>query len=256
MTRPIILGILFLALVTVGCGEPDPNAPAKVNPRNRQASGPQEDLPVRKINLQRLVNEAADGTVVEIPSGRYLLSSPLTLARRKNLHLAFHPGTQVRLADVNADIIVIDDCRNIRITGVHARHLKPLKEYQCHGSVLRINNSRNVRIENCELNGCGAVGVMAKQSSLSIFNCHIHHNTWNAIYLYSCPEAVVVGNLIEDNANTLQASGQNGEIDFSDNLVRRNGGYWRKPRKPGLLPTTQPDLRPVTDGQTPAGRGE
>jgi hypothetical protein len=104
--------------------------------------------------------------------------------------------------------------------------------------VVSVADSKPVRIENCELNGCGAIGVSARRSTISITNCHIHHNTFNAFYFESCKEVLVVGNIIEHNANTLQ-SYRCEEIIFSDNLVRDNGGYWQSARQPGLLPASQ-----------------
>ena len=203
-----------------------------------------KDLPIGDINLQRLVNNAPDGGVIEIPYGRYVLSESLTLARRKDLHIAFTPGSQLRIKKTDKAVIEIKDCNGLKISGVRARHVKPLAEYDCHGAVISIANSTNVSIDNCELNGCGAVGVFARKSTLRVTNCHIHSNTFNAFYLDSC-EAYVIGNIIERNANTLQ-SYRCEEIMWSDNLVQDNGGYWRKPRKSGLRSDGKPDLRPLT----------
>jgi len=207
-------------------------------------TGPEEDLPPGKVNLQRLLNKAPDGGVVEIPLGRYELATSLTIARRKNLHLAFAPGSQLRCSNTDAAVIKIESCRSLKISGVRARHVKPLPTYECHGPVVSIRASQDIHIDNCELNGCGAVGVTAGDSTLKVTNCHIHDNTWNAFYLTSC-KATVIGNLIERNANTLQAH-RCEEIMWSDNFVRDNGGYWCKPRKPGLRPGSEPDLQPVT----------
>jgi parallel beta-helix repeat protein len=170
----------------------------------------------------------------------------LTIAGRNNLHVAFVPGTQVRVEDTAVAVIVIEDCKNVKVSGVRVRHVKPLPEYRCHGEVVLVTGSDNIRVENCELNGCGAIGVKAVQSSAGIANCHIHHNTFNAIYLHSCVGISVIGNIIEDNGNTLQAEGKSGDILWSDNLVRDNGGYWQETRKPGLRSGTEPDLMPVT----------
>lgn len=195
---------------------------------------PEVDLPLQTADVQRLVDAAPDGGTVTIPLGRYVLSKPLEIHQRRKLHIAFTPGTQLRGENTDDEVIVIEDCQEVTLSGVRARHVKPLPEYNCHGSVITVKDSRGIRIENCELNGCGAIGVYARQSTISIINCHVHHNTFNAFYFSSCEDASVIGNIIENNANTLQAD-RCGEILWSDNLVRNNGGYWQESRKPGLI---------------------
>ena len=182
--------------------------------------------------------------MVEVPLGRYPLSTSLTIVGRKDLHIAFTPGTQVRVENTDAAVIAIEGCKGLKISGVRARHAMSLPEYECQGPVVSIRNSTDVRIDNSELNGCGAVGVSASKSTLSVTNCHIHNNTRTAFYFDSC-EVSVVGNIIERNANTLQ-SRRCEEIVWFDNFVQNNGGYWHKPRKPGLRPVGKPDLQPLT----------
>ncbi|MBN1942507.1 MAG: right-handed parallel beta-helix repeat-containing protein [Phycisphaerae bacterium] len=194
---------------------------------------PEKDLSLQAMDLQRFVDDAPDGGVVVIPLGRYELAEPLRLTGRRNLRLAFEPGTQLRGLDTNAAVVAITDSQGVTVTGLRARHEKPLASYNCHGPVISVQDSRDVRIENCELNGCGAIGVSAVRSTLSIVNCHVHHNTFNAFYFSSCQEVTVVGNLVEHNANTFQAY-RCGEILWSDNLIRDNGGYWQPACQPGI----------------------
>ena len=251
--RRIVMGlaVLLFGALTGGCVEPAGTGGGLQNlsgiapASDGRYPTPEVDLPLKDINLQQLVNEAPDGSVVAIPLGRYVLSKSLTIARRKKLHLAFAPGTQLRVTDTDTAVILIEDCHDLKISGVRARHVEPLPEYECHGAVLSIHDSTNVVIDNCELNGCGAIGVSARKSTLSVMNCHIHHNSFNALYFSEC-EALVVGNIIEHNASTFQAY-KCGEIIWSDNLIQNNGGYWRETRKPGLRLESEPDLRPTTN---------
>jgi hypothetical protein len=207
---------------------------------------PEVDLPLQTADVQRLVDDAPDGGTVNIPMGRYVLSGPLTIRRRRNQRVAFTPGAQLRCANTDEAVIAIEDCQGLTLSGVRARHVKPLASYNCHGPVVSVSNSRDVRIENCELNGCGAIGVSARRSTLSITNCHVHHNTFNAFYFESCDEVSVIGNVIEYNANTFQAY-RCGEILWSDNLVRDNGGYWETPHRPGLQTGGKPTSQPSGD---------
>lgn len=229
----IAIGFASLMVGMCGC------APTAV--REGRYETPEVDLPLRTIDLQQRVDGTPDGETVRVPLGRYELARPLNVNRRNNLHLAFAPGTQLRCGDTDQAVIAVKGSGGVTISGVRARHVTPRTEYNCHGPVISVQDSRAVRVENCELNGCGAIGVSARQSSLTITNCHIHHNTFNAFYFESCEDVSVVGNIIENNANTFQAY-RCGEILWSDNLVRNNGGYWEKSRQPGLSP----------DGKTPS----
>lgn len=242
-----VFGIILVGLLVFASAPADDREKADASEdgpiRDGRFKTPEENLPLKDLNLQRLVNQTPDGGVAEVPLGRYVIEVPLTVSGRKRLHVAFAPGTQLRCKNPFRDVIVIADCEAVKISGVRARHVKPLPKYECNGSVLRVTGSTDVHIDNCELNGCGAIGVFAAKSTLQITNCHIHHNTFNALYFSAC-EATVVGNIIEENTNMLQTNACKG-LTFSDNLVRNNGGYWRKQREPGLKSTEKPDLRPV-----------
>jgi hypothetical protein len=254
----LVIGVAFAWAALTGCATTEtgggsfklPALPLSAPTANLVKDGrfptPEKDLPLQTLDLQKLVNDTPDGKVVSIPLGRYVLKRPLTIARRHELHLSFAPGTQLRVENTDVDVIRIEACQKVKISGCRARHVKPLPQYECHGSVIAVQDSSEVRVENCELNGCGAVGAWARKvNGLKVVNCHIHHNTWNAFYLESCKKVAVVGNIVERNANYLQAYDCQ-ELIFSDDLARDNGGYWQKARAPGLHANMQADSRPWT----------
>ena len=198
---------LFLAL-TCGCSA------------TRIATRP----PVRKLDIQRLLSDAEQ---VCIPLGTYVLPKALEVTR-DNTTIWCEPGTRILVTNVNENVINIHGVKNIRIENAHLSHLKPLGEYNCHGSVINIKNAEGITIFNCDLNGCGAIGVRAQGSKdLLIQNCWIRKNTFNAVYLQSCSEVRLLTNLIEDNANFLQMYNTT-DFEACDNLVRNNGGYWKE----------------------------
>jgi hypothetical protein len=191
--------------------------------------------PASDLDLQALLDDAAPGEVVHVPLGTYILRKSLEITR-DNTTLVCEPGTRILITNVDEDIITVHSVTNVRIENAHLSHVKPLKEYDCHGSVVDIRNAAGVSVVNCDLNGCGALGVCAWDSQdLRIEHCWIHANTWNALYLHGCREVLLLANLIEDNANFLQMDDTTG-FEASDNIVRNNGGYWReRDTHPGLL---------------------
>jgi hypothetical protein len=152
------------------------------------------------------------------------------LRRREDLTIRCEPGTQILVSDVEENVLTIDRCERIEIGGAHLRHLKPLKEYKCHGAVVGIKESTGVEIVDCELDGCGAIGVSAWDSSeLTVHHCHVHNNTFTALYLHGCDKVKITSSVIRDNGNLVQAYETRG-LGMHDNTIERNGGYWEKMR--------------------------
>jgi len=191
--------------------------------------------PLLDTDLQALIDSAEDDSVVLIPRGRYVLAEGLVVRERTGLILRCEKGAQILAENVNDNILTFEKCHDVRLENAYLRHFEPLREYECHGYVVSIRDSDNITIANCEVNGCGAVGVSARTSSrLTIRDSFIHHNTFNAFYLSKCGQVLIRGCVIEDNANLCQVYGTD-DLEMSDNLIRRNGGYWRdKDPHPGL----------------------
>jgi hypothetical protein len=191
-------------------------------------------LPVGKFDIQELVDRTQDGRIVHIPRARYVLYKNLLLRRREDLTIRCQPGTQILVSDVKENVLTIDRCKRIEIEGAHLRHLKPLKEYECHGAVIGIKESIGVTITDCELDGCGAIGVSARDSGeLTVDHCHVRNNTFTAFYPHGCDKVKITSSIIRDNGNLVQLY-EIRELDMHDNVIERNGGYWEKMEaKPG-----------------------
>ena len=223
-----LLCILAMAAVglSVGC-EP---AAEEAKTASRPAVAPQRD-----VNIQALIDRAPDGAVVTIPVGEYVLPGSLLVEGRKALTLRGEPGTRVLTANVDLPVLKLAKCGKITVRGLFLRHVKPLTEYNCHGPVVRVDDCQTVEIVNCELNGCGAIGVSARGTKdVLVQHCHVHHNTFNAFYFDRCGEVKLAGNLVEDNANFMQTY-RTDSLEMQDNVIRRNGGYWSpRDEQPGL----------------------
>ena len=197
----------------------------------------QKKPPRRSLDIQRVLDNARDGSTVTIPFGEYCLSDGLVIRDRKNLIITSQSGTRILVKDVKADVVSILQSEEISINNLHLRHVNPLEEYQCHGAVIRVKDSNDILIRNCELNGCGAIGVSSWSSkNIIIRNCHIHHNTFNAFYFQSCADMKIQSSVAEDNGNFIQMYNTR-SLEMRDNVIRRNGGYWkgRPDHSPGLM---------------------
>ena len=229
MSRITVLLFSSLCLVAgviqfTGCSGTDPAI------QSRSAENPPES----DLDLQELIDGTSDGGTVHIPKAKYILVDGLRVHGRENLTIACEPGSQILVDDISADVLEIADSKGIQIRGAFLRHLKPLPEYQCHGDVLKLRNSENVTIENSELDGCGAIGVSIwKSRNVTVKQCLIQNNSFNALYFDSGEKIRIMDCIIQDNANFLQMY-RTQDLQLSGNVVRRNGGYWEEPQKPGL----------------------
>lgn len=197
-------------------------------PTAAPTAGPELVEPVSALDLQGLIDKAKEGDVLKIPKRVYVLSRGLRVEGRTRIRLQFEPGSKVLVDDVDDNVLTILQSEDISVTHASLSHKKPLQEYSCDGSVIAIRQSNKIAIEDSELNGCGAVGVdCADSKGISVVRCFVHHNTFNAFTIYRSGDVLIRGNVIEDNANTLQADKVDG-LEMADNLIRRNGGYWNK----------------------------
>ncbi len=219
--------LLVTAIFAFGC--------STVLPRSAQIKPPRKSL-----DIQKVIDNAQDRSTVTIPFGEYWLTKGLVIKGRKSFVLTSQPGTRILVKDVNADVVSVLQSEGISIKNFHLRHVNPLEEYQCHGVVIRVKDSNDILVTNCELDGCGAVGVSGWSSkNILVRNCHVHHNTFNAFYFQSCADVKIQSSVVEDNGNFIQMY-DTSSLEMRDNVIRRNGGYWKGHPDPSPGLTKEP----------------
>lgn len=176
--------------------------------------------------LQSAVDNASDGDILSLQSGEYLSKKAITISSKKNLTLMAEGDVWIICDDVNEPVIRIkESSANITLKNIKAKHKEPLKEYSCHGAVVSIDSSKNIKIINCELNGCGAMGVeMYKSSSVEIDQCYVHQNSWVAFYISQSTDVKITNNKIENNKSLIQLSRVN-FLEMWGNEIKNNKGY-------------------------------
>jgi len=187
------------------------------------------------VRLQDLIDKAPDGSTLKVPAARYVSAKGVVVEGRRGLKIVCEPGTEVLVEDVNAHVLSFQNCSDVRIEGALLRHVKPRKEYACHGAVVRADGCNGLTIAECELNGCGAVGLSAwRCRNVAVTHCCIRENSFTAFYLDHCETVKITANVIADNRSLLAAHTCD-DVEMYDNAIRRNGGYWEK-RDPALGP--------------------
>jgi parallel beta-helix repeat protein len=89
---------------------------------------------------------------------------------------------QLLCDNMDDNVCWITGCSSITIQGVHARHTNPTEDERCYGNVFGIDSSDDIKIINCEIHGCGAIGVYVYNSdNVELRDNHIHDNRFWAV---------------------------------------------------------------------------
>ncbi|NBI67580.1 hypothetical protein D1646_12315 [Pseudoflavonifractor sp. 60] len=77
------------------------------------------------------------------------------------------------MTETNTDVVInLSKCKNITLSGLILGHDISPKD-QCMAGVVQMSNSENIIIDNCDLFGCGLLGISTYNSSLIVTNSTI-----------------------------------------------------------------------------------
>jgi parallel beta-helix repeat protein len=160
-----------------------------------------------------------NGDTIVISGGTYRFSNAITLSDLEEV-MVIGDGDVYLLCDNMEDTVFwISGCRTVAIRNVHARHTDPGEDERCYGNVFGIDTSDDIVIANCEIHGCGAIGVYAYNSNnVEIRDNHIHHNRFWAVQFEG------VGLLSEDRSvagltmhgNTMEHNGCEEDVVYAE----------------------------------------
>lgn len=160
---------------------------------------------------QEAIADVADGDTVLIRSGTYELAGSITLINVNDVLVLGEEETHLVCTSMFDNVMWVIGCSGVTIRNLHATHSDPPEGQGCTGNVFGIDSSTDVTIEDCDINGCGAIGVYAFMvDSIVLRNNYIHDNTIWAVYYE------LEGLLQEDNG--LQG------LTMEGNILANNGG--------------------------------
>lgn len=111
----------------------------------------------------------------------------------KNIsNLTIEGNAEIVTNDLYADVLKFENCNQVTLSGLTIGHVKALKEYECEGSVLRFDDSKDISVKKCNLFGCGAEGIYADNTQgITVDNSKIYECTYSSIWLTGESQATV-----------------------------------------------------------------
>lgn len=166
-------------------------------------------------DIQKAIDEAGEGCTVHIIGGQYEVSEPIEIGGKHDLLIEGDDSHPVEIVSALSydDVLAFKRCRNVTLRNVRARHRQTAN---CYGAVVSIDDSENVTVEDCDLNGCGMQGVLINQSKdVTVSGCFIHDNSQCAVALTGDFSGILIcNNRIVSNEIALFVN--EGSMYFSD----------------------------------------
>lgn len=151
-------------------------------------------------DLSRSLNALSSGASVKLKQGDYLLDETVLLNGKQDITIDGN-GSTLTVNSLSDHVIHVANCSNIRLINFKATHIEPSGPVGCTGNVLLLENSSDVLVEGCDLNGSGIVGIASYNvDNLRVLNNFIHENSEYSI-IYQGPSLLLDGNIFEENGN-------------------------------------------------------
>lgn len=179
--------------------------------------------PSKANHLQTVMDGLESGDTVIFERGVYKTREALRLSEKSHIKVQGEGRAEIVLDSLDQDVIDVQSCQNVTISGLSARHQTPNKEYACEGAVVSIHDSKQIAVTGCKLNGCGSAGVYASGTEdLVVFDNTIFNNSFAAVWVYNS-SGIVHKNRMYGNAADL-VTGGTGDITLTGNTIEDNQG--------------------------------
>ena len=183
------------------------------------------------FEIQEQIRNARNGETITVPSGEHYFypdfktdsTTGLHIKNKKDLTIRGEPGAEIWLNWLGADLFRISGSRNILLENIVLGHYNPDNQ-PCSTNTILIDNSEEIKINNCNIKGSGRVGIRARNSdAILIDNSQIHDNKDFALSFNDCNLVSIRANLIADNGEIMES--QNSQVKMIDNTFKVQGYF-------------------------------
>ena len=149
--------------------------------------------------IQSRIDDAPEHSRVMFQTGTYRIHS-LQIRHKRNLKILADGAVSLVCDSSTANVIEVIDSEDIRIEGFRLTHREPSDLEVCVGNVIFVSGGDQTTIRNCDINGCGAIGIYAFTGRLTAVGNHIHENSIRPI-VFTGKRLKLIGNRIDNNGD-------------------------------------------------------
>ena len=181
-----------------------------------------------ELSLQAAIDQASYGDTVLLHDGTYTSDRSILVESKQGVTIRGDGEVWIICTDVYENVLTISYSESVKLAYVKARHEEWLTEYECHGAVVQIDESSDVTLYECELNGSGAIGVSVQFSgSVTVSACYIHSNSYAGVYLYDVATVKLFNNVIEYNRSFIDAYSVE-QLEMEGNWISDNDEWFAR----------------------------
>ncbi len=137
--------------------------------------------PDSSLNLQASIDMLKNGDTLLIAKGEYLSEKQLIIENKNNITLVFNQESNILCNNIYETVFRIQNSSNITIKNGTFKHINFNNDFYCTGDVFYIDKASSITLEDCDINGCGSVGISAYESNdITLTKCKIHDNSEGA----------------------------------------------------------------------------
>ena len=149
--------------------------------------------------LLTLFENVQDYQEIRLLPQTYIIHEPIILRGKNDITVICEDDTEILCTDSQQDVFRIELCDNISIENGSFGHRIP-KDESCSEAVFTIRGSRAISLSNCDIFGCGAIGIQAEGcKDIFLADCTIRDNSWTAYYLFTCDNISAINCMYEGN---------------------------------------------------------
>lgn len=186
-------------------------------------------------DLQSAIDACEYRDTIKIMEGTYLSDEHINIDYKHRLFIYGEGNVELLCNNYNDDVIQTFQSSDITFKNLHMRHTDSDDDI-CAGAVISLSECYRITIKDCDINGCGSVGVwMADCQKIELRNNHIHRNWRCAIMIDFEKEynrAVPLFPVVRYFSNTIEFNGADAVtakvfdlLDSTAVVVRENQPY-------------------------------